>query len=332
MGRTKQTPTHNPNAQRPDAPQTSFHPGPGSLMLAAYSDNPDLPSRIATAYPHVTEDPDAAYNALQLQRSWQQSWFTNLFDSELRREIYKYVFEGGFEYVQLVGDGKFLCIDDDKISGILQACKKTRHEAMPLYHGLVTIDIGYGQLPWGWFLHSEKINYSMIKHVSFQAWSVVNPAFHVVRIVAIFQQLKTLTIEAPPNGFHMTITGPSLLDLPKDRRTPGFNGLVNANFFKDELAAKDFLSGVSAARLRDFQQAMHILHPAQVRVLLAVNFNLYSDLWVTWPALKGESLEGLIAPVEDDEMPYMCGIAVIDTVANKVELVFGQHSVEVDLD
>ena len=60
----------------------------------------------------------------------------------VRQNIHMHLFGGATEHVSKEGLSRYACNDEDKVSGILEVCRKTRTEAMPIFYTDILLDIG----------------------------------------------------------------------------------------------------------------------------------------------------------------------------------------------
>lgn len=371
MGRSKQPPVHNPRAFRGvgastmNAPTHSTNAGAGEMMRWFYSDystDDQLPGRIDAAYPLLTQAPTDPYASLQAFRSWQGRWFTTANDPawlRIRCMVFKHLFAGGIQYIlprTLSADDTttWVCSDDDKIASILFVNKQLRAEALPHYHTFVLMDIDACSVPADWFANSAQVDRHQLRHVQFKAWQIDEadeeepPKAMVEQLLDTFPQLETIIIEAPADEDHYTINsskkkGGKLTVKDINDQVAGFGGLLNNKVFQNELATIDFGgTGLDRKKRKEFNAA--VLKASQkvkemrgkdglpLKVKLALPVDLYSDLWLSWRAKRGESLKDLIVPPDGEVEPHMEAMAVVDFEERLVEWTMNHHRVVVEMD
>lgn len=328
MARPKQVPSHNPNARREIGPEANLeskantNAGPADLLLSFHSNNPQLAERLPVAYPSLARDADQGYKTLKESLSWKKCWFISKFPAKVRRFIYEQVFNGSTEYIKHDKVSGYECDDDDRVSGILEVCRTTRAEAMPIYHSRILLNIGSGEIPDFWFAGSIKINRFNLKSVQFMAWRPHRPADMVGQLLDRFPLMETLIIEAPPDDAHITINDTEGKYDDEPNQVPGFRGLLLSDLFQEALNSISIASSIPRGWRRDFRQAERALRRKEaaqslqtpVKLRLATHVNIYSEMWLSWEGKPGETLKGLVLPTEKDVEPYMQAVSTASKI------------------
>lgn len=324
MARSKAIPTYNPHARRAINAdgnlntQANTNPKPAELARLYYADDPQLTKRLPIAYPSLAKGSAHVLQSVEESAWWQECWFMNKFNPKIRKIIFKHLFSGATENIAPVGPSTFVCKAEDKVSSILEVCKTTRDEAMAIYLDQVTLNIGNGEIrSFRWFSHSSRIDRINFKNVHLMAWRPFPPAGVVGDLLDLFPSMETLTIEAPPDNTHITINDTKGRNTNRTDLVPGFHALLSCGLFQKTFADISIKASVPRDQRREFRQAELIIRsqeaaqsrPPRVKLLLATHVNIYSDMWLSWPAKEGESLKGLIVPHRKVVEPYMKAVS-----------------------
>lgn len=326
MARSKTNPVYNPNARRAIntdgnlKAQGNTNPKPAELARLYYADYPQLATRLPIAYPSLAKDSAQVPQPVEQPVWWQEGWFMNKFNEKIRKVIFKHLFSGAAEGFVPTGPSTYVCKADDKVSSILEVCRTTREEAMAIYHEQATLNIGNGEISrLLWFSHSTKINPLNFKNVHFMAWRPVPPSVLVGELLDLFPAMEILTIEAPADNTHITINDTKGRYTNRTDLVPGFRALLSSSLFRKTFADISVKASVPRDQRREFRQAELVIRtkeaaqssPPRVKLLFATHVNIYSDMWLSWPAKEGESLKGLIVPHRKVVEPYMKAVSHI---------------------